>query len=122
MIISRCRAALAEIELGRIDRALGRLDEALARATEAGMREATFYALTGIGRAWAAAGNDEDAALLLSFTVSNPNPYQQFATPALEAVADRVAENELKAIGRRAAELDLDAAVELAASITHSAQ
>jgi len=122
VIISRCRAALAEIELGQIDSALSRLGEALTMAQEAGMREATFYALTGIGRAWAAAGIDEDAALLLSFTVSAKNPYQKFATPALEAVVERLSADELGAIRRRAAELDLEAAVELAAPISHSAQ
>ena len=113
-MISRCRAALPEIELGRIDSALGRLQEVLDLAEAAGMREAMMYALTGIGRAWAASSNDEPAAILLAFVDGDHNPYRSFATSALASVAERVGSAAMDEIRGRAAELSLDKAVRLA--------
>lgn len=113
-IVSRCRAALPEIELGRIDSATARLYEALDMAERAGMREAMMYALTGIGRAWAAQGDDVDAAAMLSFADSPSNPYQEFAVPVLEDVARRLGAEDMEAARARAADLDLDGAVRLA--------
>ena len=110
-VISRCRAALPEIELGRIDSALERLHEALDMAERAGMREATFYALTGIGRAWAAAGRDEDSALLLSFCDRDDSPYQSFVEPKLGTVAERLGDTAIESIRARAAAMDLDEAM-----------
>lgn len=113
-IISRCRAAFSEIELGRIDEALEHLHEALDLAERAEMREATFYALTGIGRAWAASDRDESAAVLLAFADSKQSPYREFATPVLEELADRLEPARMNAALARASELDLEAAARLA--------
>jgi len=110
-VISRCRAALPEIELGRIDSALERLYEALDMADRSGMREATLYALTGIGRAWAAAGRDEDAALLLSFCDRDDSPYQSFVEPKLGMVSQRLGDAAVEPIRARAAAMDLDDAM-----------
>ncbi len=112
-IISRCRAALPEIELGRIDEALAHLDEALDLAERAGMREAMFYALTGIGRAWAASGRDEDAAALLSFADTTGNPYRDFVIPALETLEGRLDTDQWATARDRAADLDLESAARL---------
>ncbi len=111
VVISRCRAALPEIELGRIDSALERLYEALDMADRSGMREATLYALTGIGRAWAAAGRDEDAALLLSFCDRDDSPYQSFVEPKLGMVSQRLGDAAIEPIRARAAAMDLDDAM-----------
>ncbi len=117
-VISRCRAALPEIELGRIDSALERLYEALDMAERAGMREATFYALTGIGRAWAAAGRDDDASLLLSFCDRDDSPYKAFAAPKLEAVSQRLG-TAFVPIRERADSMDLNGAVRFARKQRH---
>ena len=114
MAASRCRAGLAEIELGRIEDALRRFREALALAQAAGMREVAYYALTGIGRAWVASANDHDAAVLLAFTDVEANPYREFATPALEAVAERLGQDQMEALSERASDMDLEGAVALA--------
>lgn len=113
-IVSRCRAALPELELGRIDSAIGRLHEALGMAERVGMREAMLYALTGLGRAWAAQGDDTNAAVLLAFTDSSSNPYREFASPALAAVAERLEPDAIAAAQERAAALDLEGAVRFA--------
>jgi class 3 adenylate cyclase/predicted ATPase len=114
MVISRCRAAFPEIELGRIDQALERLREALDLAERAGMKEPMFYALTGIGRAWAASERDEQAALLLSFSDSPDNPYREYAGPVLETIANRMDPAQMSTIRHRSTALDLDAAARLA--------
>jgi hypothetical protein len=116
-IISRCRAAFPEIALGRIDEALEHLHEALDLAEQAGMREAMFYAITGIGRAWAASDRDESAAVLLAFADSKHNPYREYATPVLEELGARLGPTRMDIARAEASKLDLGAAARLARTI-----
>ncbi len=117
LITALCRISFAALALGDAAEARERFGDALERARAAEAVSLELLALSGIGACLADAGQQERAAVLLTYTLGHeqlPASYAREARPALERLEAELSPEQLTAVRDAAARANLDDLVEQA--------